>query len=305
MTHSRNISQNQKAEVALTPEEVVALALNEQGYLFHHKLIQVLQPPSGKSNSKHDWFIEASEVPVSLPNGSETRVDIVLRHNTKQESPWRVVVECKRAARDFKQWVFFADNNYAKGPSPNCYYIERADLARAWDGQGEPQLSHYAEASSANIDCPVFDFGVETLLKRDKKVSATEAIEDSFRQVTLGQAGLVYKLCRARATIIRLIPLVVTTAELMSAHFEADNVSLNRGTIQPKDLKLEPRKWLAVNYRISDLVSHYSGFTGIQTTSIAEQLVARQVRTVFVVQAEYIQPFLEWLEKHFPCAPQR
>jgi len=200
MTHSRNISQNQKAEVALTPEEVVALALNEQGYLFHHKLIQVLQPPSGKSNSKHDWFIEASEVPVSLPNGSETRVDIVLRHNTKQESPWRVVVECKRAARDFKQWVFFADNNYAKGPSPNCYYIERADLARAWDGQGEPQLSHYAEASSANIDCPVFDFGVETLLKRDKKVSATIDVLPEMTALSVISEGRKIKLADGKFT---------------------------------------------------------------------------------------------------------
>ncbi len=41
------MAPKQKNEEALTPEEVVGLALNEQGYLFHHKIIQVLQPPGG------------------------------------------------------------------------------------------------------------------------------------------------------------------------------------------------------------------------------------------------------------------
>ena len=297
------MAQKQKSEEALTPEEVVAQALNEQGYLFHHKVIQVLRPSSG---TKHEWFVEASEVPVSLPNGNETRVDIVLRHCPNQpENPWRVVMECKRAARDYKRWVFFADAKHANGPSPGSYYTEHARLAGSWDGQGEPVMSHFTEPVTASSECPVFDFGVETRINRDKKSSATEAIEDSFRQVTLGQAGLAFKLRRACALTIHLIPVVVTTAELMSAHFDTDKVSLDRGTIDPKDLTLASRKWLAVNYRISDVVSQFSGFTGNRTTSIAEQLVSRQVRTVFVTQAEHLQPFLEWLEKYFPCALQR
>jgi len=291
---------NQNSEDPLTPQQIVAQALNEQGYLFHHKVIHVLRPSSG---AKHDWFVEASEVPVSLPNGDETRVDIVLRHRPKDpENPWRVVMECKRATRDYKRWVFFADAKNTSGPSPGCYYTEHAHLRSSWDGQGEPVMSHFAQPVAASPECPVFDFGVETKLNRDKKSSATEAIEDSFRQVSLGQAGLAFKLRRACALNIRLIPVVVTTAELMSAHFDADKISLDRGMIDSKDLTLEPRKWLAVNYRISDVVSQFSGFSANQTTSIAAQLISHQVRTVFVTQAEHLQSFLEWLEKYFPCA---
>ena len=293
----------------MTPQEVVCAALNEQGYLFHHKIVQVLQPPAGRESFKHDWYVEASEVPVSLPNGDETRVDIVLRHRPKQpDNPWRVVMECKRAARDYKRWVFFANTKNTNGPSSGNYYTEHARLANSWDGQGEPVMSHFAEPVPASGECPVFDFGVEARMEppnRDKRASATDAIEDAFRQVTLGQAGLAFKLRRACALTIRLIPLVVTTAELMSAHFDADKISMDRGVIDPKDLTLEPRKWLAVNYRISDVVSQFSGFTGNRTATIAEQLVSRQVRTVFVTQAEHLQPFLEWLEKYFTCAPQR
>ncbi|MGO8835993.1 MAG: hypothetical protein ACLQAH_04960 [Limisphaerales bacterium] len=297
-----------KNEEALTPEEVVALALNEQGYLFHHKIIQVLQPPSGIKDFKHDWIVEASEVPVSLPNGMETRIDLVLRHTPKKDNPWRVVVECKRADPRYKRWVFFGDSKFVEGPWPNSYFTEHAQLANGWNGEGDPNLSHYTERKEAHADCPVFDFGVEAMIERpghNKRASATDSIEDAFQQVTLGLTGLGFQLKKAHATYLYLIPLVVTTAELMSVHFHADKVSLAGGMIDSGNLKLEPRKWLAVNYRISDVVSQFSGFTGNRTTSIAEHLVARQIRTVFVVQAENIQPFLEWLEKYFPCAPQR
>ena len=296
----------------LTPptEEVVSAALNEQGYLFQHKIIRVLQSSSNEGSPKHEWYVESSEVPVSLPNGDETRVDIILKHRYSQpDNPWHVVMECKRSARDYKRWIFFSNIKYAKGPSANHYYTEYARLARGWNHEGEPPMSHTVDLTTGDNECPAFDFYVEARIEpptnRDKRVSATDAIEDALRQVTLGQTGLANTLRRAHALMIRLIPVVVTTAELMTAHFEDERVSLDSGKIAPTDLKLEPRKWLAVNYRISDVVAQFSGVNTNLTTSIAQHLSSRQVRTVFVVQAEHIQPFLEWLEKYFPCGAQR
>jgi hypothetical protein len=233
-----------------------------------------------------------------------------LRHRQDQpENPWHVAVECKRAAREYKRWVFFSDVKYAKGPSPSSYYTEDVRLKNGWNHQDEPDLAHTVVLLGADPSCPVFDFGVEARVEPpgnpNKRASATDAIEDAFRQVTLGQTGLANTLRRAHMTMIRLIPVVVTTAELMSAHFDADHISLDGGKIEPKDLKLEPRKWLAVNYHISDVVSQFSGVNSNLTTSMAQHLGSRQVRTVFVVQSEHLQPFLEWLEKYFPCAPQR
>lgn len=291
------------AQVKLTPEEIVTLALNEQGYLFHHKVIQVLNPPGRGNGTSHRWEIEACEVPVSLPNGAETRIDIVLQHGPDSGVPWRVAVECKRSSRDYKRWVFFAATQYQRGPSPGLYYTEQVDLRSGRRGDEEPDWSHGLQTTAAQVICPVFDFGVEARTEppdRQKRASATDAIEEAFRQVTLGQAGLAHKLKRAHALQFRLIPVVVTTAELMSAEFDGHKVSLERDELDAKNLKLEPRKWLAVNYRISDVVSQLSGFTVNRTASIADGLAARQVRTVFVVQAEHIQPFLAWLEKYFP-----
>ncbi len=286
-----------------TPEQVAAAALNEQGYLFHHKVLTVLHSSRQNKRCSHEWEIDASEVPVSLPNGKETRIDIVLRHGPEQGVPWRAVLECKRAAREYKRWVFFADDECSRGPSPRQYYTERAKLAGSWNGQGEPNMSHGVEASRASAGCQVFAYGIEARVERpgsNKKFSATDAIEDAFRQVTLGQAGLALQLRNACALSFRLVPVVLTTAELMSARFDIDRVTLDHGTIEPKDLKLEARKWLAVNYHVSDVVCQFSRFTSNRTTSIAGHLASWQVRTVFVVQAAHIEPFLAWLEKSFP-----
>lgn len=284
-----------------TPEEVVALALNEQGYLFQHKLVNVLQASTQRNPPLHNWEVEASEVPVSLPNGKETRIDIVLRRGP-EGVPWRIAIECKRAARDYKRWVFFAENEYSHGPSPRNYYTEKANLARGWDGIGEPVMWHGVETAPASSQCPVFDFGIEARIERPdkgKRASATDAIEEAFQQVTLGQTGLALKLRSACVLNFRLIPLVVTTAELMSANFNEMKVSLDRGMIDSKDLKLCPKKWLAVNCRVNDVVCESSRFTSNRTGSIADYLALRQVRTVFVVQSEHIESFLAWLETGF------
>lgn len=285
--------------------QIVAGALNEQGYLFHHKVLNVLLPASSPATANLPWHVEASEVPVSLPSGDETRIDLVLRLGKVENSPWRVVMECKRAAREFKHWVFFGNTTWRRGPSPNTYYIQRADLHSGWNNQGKPPLLHRVDTCPATSDCPVYDYGVEVRLNRkgsNDKSSATEAIENSFQQVTLGQAGLALRLWSACELNFRFLPVVVTTANLMSARIPVEKVSLDYGKIEPADLQLEPRNWLAVNFRVNDGVCQQTQITTHARTALAEDLAARQVRTVFVVQSAHIQPFLIWLDSVFQTA---
>jgi len=283
------------------PEQIIADALNEQGYLFQHKLTANLLAHEASKSAQHNWQLEAVEVPVSLPNGDETRIDIVLRHG-RDSVPVQAVIECKRSARDYKRWVFFAQSEIAHTPSPKNYYAEKAHLSGAWNHEGEPNVVHSIDPKPASPECPVFDYGIEAKLNWDKRVSATDAIEDAFQQVTLGQAGLGLRLRKAHILNFRILPVVATTAELMSADFDAENVSLDRGAIDAKDIKISPRKWLAVNFRINQAISA-SVPTGLHNKiSLAADLTLRQVRTIFVVQSEHIQEFLAWLEKIFPTA---
>jgi len=292
-----------KAQAQTTPEEIVAGALNEQGYLFQHKLATTLLADEA-NQAKHSWQLEAAEVPVSFRD-YETRIDLVLRLGPESQVPVRAVIECKRSMRDFKRWVFFAQNEIVQTASPKFYYAEHSHLQGAWNGQGEPNIVHTIDPKPALTECPVFDFGVEAKLSSsggDKRVSATDAIEDAFQQVTLGQAGLGVKLRQLHVLNFLNLPIVVTTAELVSAHFDAHHVSMDRGTIEAKNLKLESREWLAVNFRIRQTIT-LSVPTGLHSKiSLGADLALRQIRTVFVVQAEHMQKFLAWLEKVFPTA---
>lgn len=284
------------------PEQVVSAALNEQGFLLQHKLATVLLAHEKKVKTQHKWQVEAAEVPVSLANGDETRIDLVLRHGPQSGMPVRALIECKRAARDYKRWIFFAQNEVAHNPSPNSYYTERAHLQSSWRSGDEPDISHTIDTKAASPECPVFDFGVEARLnspEKERRVSATDAIEDAFQQVTLGQAGLGVTLRKAHVTNFINLPVVATTAELVSAHFDARHVSLDRGMIDPKHVKIEPRRWLAVNFRISQTISLSVPMGLHNKIGLAGELVMRQVRTVFVVQADHVHEFLVWLETTF------
>ena len=286
-------------------EEMIADALNEQGYLLHHKITHVLQKRPPKT--EHAWDIEASELPVSLPNGNETRIDLVLK-NGKAHGSWRIALECKRSARDYKRWVFFGEDSSGRRPSGDSYYIERAKLTGSFSHgrDPEPPLLHWLEPLKADSDCPVFEYGLEARLNRegrDKKASATTAIEDAFQQVTLGLAGLSLRIKASHEMYYRLIPMVVTTAELFSASFKVDAVSLEHGIIKSTDLALAPRRWLAVNYRVNDTVCQASPLKFNRTQDLAADLASRQVRTVFVTQAEHLHDCLTWLQNTLSRTP--
>ncbi len=201
--------------------------------------------------------------------------------------------------------MFFGEADRRRGPSRHNYYVEFADLNGLWDHQGEPPMMHGVKNHCASQDCAPFNYGIEVKVEwpgGSKKASATEAIEDAFQQVTLGQAGLALRLRNARELSFRLLPVVVTTAEVLSADFEVGRVSLDRGMLKHTDLSLKPRRWLAVNYRVNDVICQLSGVTTNRTADLAADLAARQVRTVFVVQAAHIQHFLAWLGESFECA---
>ena len=306
-----NTSDNEKRAPsnANNVAEIVALALNEQGYLFQHKIVQVLQSGDESNGVRHNWFVEAEEVPVSLPNSEETRIDMVLRHGPALGNPWRIVVECKRSSPEFKRWVFFGGGALCRNFSPRDYYVEFFDESpdQAAPNQAAP-MQHLVKQVGASSECPVFDYGVEVKSERPetrRRASATNAIEDAFQQVILGQTGFALRLRKVCERSFRLLPVVVTTAELFSADFSVDRVSLDRGMLQPADLSLKPMSWLAVNYRINAVICELSGITTTPKRDLAADLLARQVRTVFVVQSAQVRQFLAWAGESFHCAARR
>lgn len=159
-------------------------------------------------------------------------------------------------------------------------------------------FSHRIENFVQSEECPIYCYGVEARLNRPKekkRVSATEAIEEAFQQVMLAQIGLVLRLKRTRQLNFRVLPIVVTTAQLYSAEFSTEHVSEESGTINASDLKLTKREWIAVNHRISDVLCEQSRLSINRTNDLAADLVAAQIRTIFVVQSAHLRKFLSWV----------
>jgi hypothetical protein len=183
----------------------------------------------------------------------------------------------------------------------SSYYIEKAELLGGWTQNGEPPpLTHHVVTCAAHQACPVLEYGVEARLNksnREQRASATNAIEESFQQVLLGQTGLMLRIRTTNETNVRMIPLVITTAELLSAHFLAEMVSSDRGMIEPSNLRIEPRRWLAANVRMNDVVSKFSPSSINKNLDLATDMAMRQVRTVFVTEAQHLQDFLVWLDE--------
>lgn len=275
--------------------EVVTLALNEQGYLFQQRILEELTVAKDCP-----WQPVAVEFPVSFgaPGSYESRIDAVLKHTST--GPWHLLLECKRANPDYKQWVFFDDVNRVTPSEKNSVFIQRANLAGSWDYTGLPPLTKRNSVLPALEDCPVFNFYLETRMERPgsgRKVSATEAIETSFRQLSVGLVGLSLLLHQQRLTDFALLPIVVTSAEIFAARFDPESVSLSHGYVEAKDLELDARDWVAVNYRIDESVSRFAEMTGGLGTTLREALMYRYLRTVFVVRADRLTKFLTWFDE--------
>lgn len=54
-----------------TDEEIVASALNEQGYLLHHRVLNAIYAEAQTNKWGEAWAVEAFEMPVWLFNSSE------------------------------------------------------------------------------------------------------------------------------------------------------------------------------------------------------------------------------------------
>jgi hypothetical protein len=177
------------------------------------------------------------------------------------------------------------------------YHIETADLSGSWDNQGDPPMMHRLDARPIVPQAGLYSFYLESRLERPasgKRVSATDAIEDAFQQVSLGQAGLSRRLREMKRRSFRIASVVVSTADLQAVEFDPASVSLDRGEVTAGKLKLQPVKWLAVNYRINDSIARQVGLTTNAGRDVAEDVLGRHLRTIFVVRADQINPFLDW-----------
>jgi hypothetical protein len=200
--------------------------------------------------------------------------------------------------------VFFDKECTADPKHTGKLAFEHFQILSSNSTTGIERAIHAIEQKQCCAPCSVFNAYLESSLKRDGggrwKASHTDTIEDAFRQVMRGHTGLMAKLMKGEPTgILRSIPIVVTTAQLLEAEFDPHSVSLSTGMLDPRDLTLRPMAFCAVNYHADDNLALNSNYVGVRERKVEVDLWFRQTRAIFVVHTEAINRFLTWLQYTF------
>jgi hypothetical protein len=218
-------------------------------------------------DTQNIWKYVESEYPVTATDGSQTRIDIVLKNG-----PTHLCLECKRPNPQYKRWNFFdRDPNVV----PGTLSIELYQLDRNNTTPGPANGQHIILPRQARTSCPVFTAYLEVAMKRDGnsglKASHTEALEDALRQVLKGHTGLMAKFVnRGEQGIYQSVPIIVTTAELFEVQFD---------------------------YHGDDSLAIKLNYVTANRNDIQADLWRAQTRSFFVVRVEAVNKFLVWLHE--------
>lgn len=281
-----------------TLQQMLFDGLNEHGFLFQEKCAEVLKA----SGNDTKWTVHVQEYPVSVGD-KDSRVDIVMREHKDKFRQLYAIVECKRVNLNRGCWLFGAplgrdsqpfllslDGGYAKNGN---YYIHYSQFKL-----------HFDEIVSHLID----NWWLDIQTNGNPK-SSPNPIEDAFRQVCLGVSGIAQEMelqCRKDPQDIKasFIPVVITTAPLYVARYEADKVDLASGRISFDQVcfsngdqgESRETKWLMVDYPASRSLSPndlYRDANGISPVELKEI----HKRTIFVVNSKHIVEFFRGLHE--------
>jgi hypothetical protein len=289
-------AKNQPASFNDDPKKLVADAMNEHGFLLQQYVKERIRGNVGsKGDTQDQWAFVATEYPVTAMDGSQTRIDILLKHTTHQRV--FMCLECKRPNPRFKKWIFFDKGMGVAGMGDNHALVETIFLQST---PAKPQdVRHYIQGVPSLEDLPVFSAYLEAAVKKEgTSASSTEAAEKAFLQVMKGQSGLMRKLWNIETVgYARAIPVVVTTAELMEADFDPNRITMENGMILPDDLELISMDFCAVNYRPDNSLALPLVAGNFPQVGVND-LIGAQIRTVFVVHTTALTKFLNWAGHH-------
>jgi hypothetical protein len=281
------------------PRQAACAALNEQGFLFAHLIREkVSNNIRDDVDGQNDWVCVASEYPVTATDGSQTRIDIVLRRaqTSLGQRNIHLCLECKRFYPKYSRWLFF--ERTAQSPEmPPAFFLESLRFSHENDTH-HLIFSRAIDRLNAPKDFPVFNCYVECLdkVRVGEASSSTERIEKALQQVVRGSTGLIQKMYGYRADhkFYRSIPVLVTTANLFEAKYDHNKITLDTGQLTPTDVELQPWEYCAVNYHADDSLSVPVEGRGFAKTGVADDLLTFQLRTVFVVRSTAVNKFLQW-----------
>jgi hypothetical protein len=259
-------------------------AFNRHGYAFQNKVVSVAQQLYERRRP-HAWAFEVSEFPVEVV-GYGTRIDFVLWW---QHTGYWMLAECKRVNPAYADW-FFVRTPYVRRNQSERYIVE---LATETDGS--------FKARGASIGNPdpeeVAHIGVE--VKSDKhgdSAGGRNAIEEAATQISRGVNGMATFLSENRQALGPsryrvLIPVIFTTAKLYVGEWDVSAVDLEKGELDVSKLAVKERPFVYYQYHLSPGIKHRAS-PRPQATDLSTALRSEYIRTIAIVTATGIEPFL-------------
>lgn len=274
-------------------KKIVADGLNTQGFLFQDKIYHEMKSGYERQEHRTRWVFEAAEYPVTAENNRQTKIDFVLTH--VEERGIHLVLECKRSHPDYRSWVFFGRNPAVRSEPSSLLCFETCRKQHPFTNN---RWTHQLDRVVASTSDEIFSYYLEIDKTGKRNKAGTDTIETALSQVTFGQSGLVRHLLRQdlECNLLRVVPCIVTTADLFGVEFEVDAVDLETGRISVGDFALKPLDWSIVNYHVSDDLRIKSGQVTAHKDStsgpLGNDVKTFHQRSVFVVTSTSLSKFL-------------
>lgn len=270
---------------------------NETGFPFQHWCLETIR----NIDKDHGGWIHVAvpEHPFTFPQsegptlGIHGAIDIVAVRGVKgiEKSLLFLVIECKRANNEIKNWIFISDKHERKpafifSRITNESLVEKIEVSRE---MAFPELGYSYPGD--------FDYcyqGIEvnetqTTINRNQE----ERIYKSLRQVNHGACALEHQIPKnlyiegldrafnfTKWQNFIYIPVIVTTANLFIANFDYKNIK--DGDILSEVGDYQEKKWLTYEFPLPDFISYET-----------PERLHLEKRTTFIVNHASLVGFLE------------
>jgi hypothetical protein len=239
----------------IDPAQSRTYALNVEGIFFQRRVADIFRWAG--------WKVAAEEYPVAFPPGDwptigkEGRLDIRVERRFPER---RIVlaVECKKADSSYKDWVFFPKGHDESIKCAQIIRKEKDGAATSATGRDRWEITTAIVELDKGQTCQDARELKAEHGKTNSWKSATERIEKACYQAAQSTQALVSEIGRRQGLLLNhqmepevttlVMPVVVTTANLLLCHFDAKDVSLQTGEVGWNQVSYEAVDSIVLEY---------------------------------------------------------
>lgn len=279
--------------------KLVNARINRHGHGLSQALVRHLQ--DDQSITDNDWKLVGCDYPVRI-NDHETSADIVL-----QSEKYRalIVAECKRVRHNETRFVFLksvltSNDDYAKG-----LRYETAVLYGGKLGEIQSVIDEERSIEKYGWVVPLERKGLKSVADGDDVGMGSTICSDAIGQVLKCLYGILSQmkstaglLVKSDKTILRVLPVVITNAELWTCSTPLSAAALESGQFSADESSLVRSPVVVCDCSVSRSVSLA---ISVEHMKMADAHQFHFVKSVLFVEAQHLNVLLQKLPGWLPA----